>query len=60
MALPYTVTMTISGLAVYILLQPLTQAYYAEGLLTHHATIVAERPPDHGSPAPPAGFDLSK
>jgi NhaB family Na+:H+ antiporter len=61
MAFPYTVTMTISGLlAVYVLLQPMTQAYYAQGLLTHHATVVAERHPVHGSPAPLTGFTLSK
>ena len=60
MAFPYTVTMTISGLlAVYVLLQPMTQAYYAQGLLTHHATVVAERHPVHGSPAPLTGITLS-
>jgi len=51
MAFPYTVTMTFTGLlAVFMLLQPVTQTYYAEGLLTHHTLTVAEQHPVHGIP----------
>lgn len=48
-AFPYTITMTLSGLlAVFILLQPVTQTYYAERLLGHHTLTVAEQHPVHG------------
>ncbi len=51
MALPYTVSMTIGGLlAVYVLLQPVTEAYYAQGILTHHVPAVAEHHQTHGFP----------
>ena len=46
MAFPYTVTMTLTGLlAVYGLLQPITQTYYSQGLLTHHVPVVAGQLP---------------
>ncbi len=55
MALPYTVTMTLTGLlAVYMLLQPVTQSYYAQGLLTHHVPDVAQQYPVHGITVPQA------
>lgn len=51
MALPYTLSMTSTGLlAVYLLLQPVTQTYYTQGLLTHHVPVVAEHLPVHGVP----------
>ncbi|MEJ2230298.1 MAG: sodium/proton antiporter NhaB [Nitrospirales bacterium] len=59
MAFPYTVSMTITGvLAVYMLLQPMTQSYYAQGLLTHHALAVAEQQPAHGIPVSMTGSSL--
>lgn len=59
MAFPYTVTMTFTGLlAVFILLQPVTQTYYAEGLLTHHTLTVAEQHPVHGIPKAITGSTL--
>ncbi|GJL57599.1 MAG: Na(+)/H(+) antiporter NhaB [Nitrospirales bacterium] len=61
MALPYTVTMTIGGLlAVYVLLQPVTEAYYAQGILTHHVRAVAEDHQNHGIPVFMADTILSK
>jgi NhaB family Na+:H+ antiporter len=61
MAFPYTVTMTLTGLlTVYMLLQPVTQSYYAQGLLTHHATVVAEQQPAHGIPVSMTGSTLPK
>ncbi len=59
MAFPYTVSMTITGvLAVYMLLQPMTQSYYAQGLLTHHALAVAEQQSAHGIPVSMTGSSL--
>ena len=44
MALPYTISMTITGLlAVYVFLEPVTQSFYAQGLLTHHSPTVTEQ-----------------
>jgi len=61
MAIPYTVAMTITGLlAVYVLLQPVTQTYYAQGLLTHHVLAVAEQQPVHGIPVSMMGSTLPK
>ena len=61
MAIPYTVTMTITGLlSVYVLLQPVTQTYYAQGLLRHHALAVAEQQPVHGIPVSITGSTLPK
>ena len=41
MALPYTITMTTTGLlAVYFLLQPMTTTMYEKGLITHHDNTV--------------------
>ena len=55
MAIPYTVTMTLTGfLAVYMLLQPVTQSYYAQGLLTHHVPDVVQQYPVHGITVPQA------
>ena len=60
MALPYTVTMTLAGLlAVYVLLQPMTQVYYAQGILRHHVTAVAEHHPAQGIPVSMPGSTLS-
>ena len=60
MALPYTVTMTLAGLlAVYVLLPPVTQAYYAQGILMHHVTAVAEHHPAQGIPVSMPGSTLS-
>jgi NhaB family Na+:H+ antiporter len=60
MAFPYTVTMTVTGLlAVYLLLQPVTQTYYTQGLLTHHVPVVAELHPVHGVPVSITGSTLS-
>jgi NhaB family Na+:H+ antiporter len=37
MALPYTITMTITGLfAIHMLLQPMTDTMYEKGLINHH------------------------
>jgi len=59
MALPYTVTMTLAGLlSVYVLLQPVTQTYYAQGILTHHVPAVAEHHPAQGIPVSMPGFTL--
>ncbi|WP_312743538.1 hypothetical protein [Candidatus Nitrospira neomarina] len=42
MALPYMVTMILGGhLAGYVLLQPETETYYAQGVLTHYVAAVA-------------------
>jgi NhaB family Na+:H+ antiporter len=61
MALPYTVTMSLAGLlAVYVLLQPVTQTYYAQGILTHHVPAVAEHHPAQGIPVSMPGSTLSK
>ncbi|HBP88231.1 MAG: sodium/proton antiporter NhaB [Nitrospira sp.] len=61
MALPYTVTMTLGGLlAVYVLLQPITQTYYAQGILSHHVPVVAEHHEAQGIPVSLAGSHLSK
>ncbi len=39
MALPYTVTMTLTGLvAVYVWLTPITNHMYESGMITHHST----------------------
>jgi Na+/H+ antiporter NhaB len=43
-AVPYTVTMILTGLlTVYVLLQPVTQSFYAQRLLMHHSPIVTEQ-----------------
>lgn len=61
MALPYTVTMTLGGLlAVYVLLQPVTETYYAQGILTHHGAAVAEPHQTQGIPVSMAGSTLYK
>ncbi len=60
-ALPYAVTMTLAGLlAVYVLLQPVTETYYAQGILTHHVPAVAERPRTPGTPVSMAGSAFYK
>lgn len=61
MALPYTVTMTLAGLlAVYVLLQPMTQTYYAQGILEHHVPVVAEHHHTQGIPVSMVGSTLYK
>ncbi len=56
MALPYTVTMTLVGhLAGYVLLQPETETYYAQGVLTLHVVAVAAPHPAQGIPASMVG-----
>ena len=61
MALPYTVTMTLGGLlAVYVLLQPVTETYYAQGILTHHVAAVAEPHPAQEIPASMVGSTFYK
>lgn len=52
MALPYTVSMTITGLlAVYLFLQSVTQSNYAQGLLSHHVPATAGISRGHAVPA---------
>lgn len=52
MALPYSVTIILGGLlAGYVLLQPVTETYYAQGVLTHHVAAVAAFHSAQGIPA---------
>lgn len=61
MGLPYTVTMTIGGiLAVSVLLQPVTEIYYAQGILTHHVPAVAEPHQTQGIPVSRVGSNFYK
>ncbi|MEO8327216.1 MAG: sodium/proton antiporter NhaB [Nitrospirota bacterium] len=61
MALPYPVTMTLAGLlSVYVVLQPVTETYYAQGILTHHVPAVAEHHQIQGIPVSMAGSAFYK
>lgn len=61
MALPYTVTISLGGLlAVYVLLQPVTETYYAQGVLTHHVAAVAAPHSAQGIPASMVGSTFYK
>ncbi len=61
MALPYTVTMTLGGLlAVYVLLQPVTETYYAQGILRHHVAAVVEPHQTQGIPVSMVGSTFHK
>ena len=60
MAFPYTVVMTFTGLlAVYVLLEPVTQTYYAQGFLTHHVPEVAGKLSGHGLPSASVGSPVA-
>ncbi|MCA9481276.1 MAG: sodium/proton antiporter NhaB, partial [Nitrospira sp.] len=60
MAFPYTVIMTFTGLlAVYVLLEPVTQTYYAKGFLTHHVPEVAGQLSGHGLPSASVGSPVA-
>ena len=60
MAFPYTVIMTFTGLlAVYVLLEPVTQTYYAQGFLTHHVPEVAGQFSGHGLPSASVGSPVA-
>ena len=60
MAFPYTVIMTFTGLlAVYVLLEPVTQTYYAQGFLTHHVPEVAGKLSGHGLPSASVGSPVA-
>ena len=60
MAFPYTVIMTFTGLlAVYVLLEPVTQTYYAQGFLTHHVPEVAGQLSGHGLPSASMGSPVA-
>ena len=60
MAFPYTVIMTFTGLlAVYVLLEPVTQTYYAQGFLTHHVPEVAGQLSGHGLPSASVGSPVA-